>query len=175
MNSYIKGFFLTLSLSLVLGLQACKSGRNAENAGNEEGTVAEATAPTDMNSGDDNSMGDSDSGRAMGLKTVYFPYDSFDIVGENEAAIEQNVEILTKNATAKIQIEGHCDQRGGIQYNLALGEKRANAIKSALTSRGVESSRVSTISYGKERPVDPSTTDDAYARNRRGNFVVTAK
>ncbi len=179
MNNFNKGFLYTLLLALTLGFQACKSGRNADTeGGQEEGTVAEAeqpTAPADMNSGDDNTTGDSDSGKAMGLKTVYFPYDSFDIVADNQAAIDQNVEILNKNAGVKIQIEGHCDQRGGIQYNLALGEKRAKAIKAALVDRGINAGRITTISYGKEKPLDPAMTDEAYARNRRGNFIITAK
>lgn len=173
LNSLTYLFLVTFALSF----QACKSGRTTDSS-ESEGTVTEAeqvTAPADMNSGDDNTTGDSDSGRAMGLKTIYFPYDSFDIVGENASSVDQNVEILKNNASVKIQIEGHCDQRGGIQYNLALGEKRAKAVKSALTSKGIDASRITTISYGKEKPVDPSDSEEAYAKNRRGNFIITSK
>ena len=72
-----------------------------------------------------------------------------------------------------VQIEGHCDQRGGIQYNLALGEKRAEAVKKYLIGLGVGGSRIQTISYGKEHLLDSSSTEDAYSRNRRANFVLT--
>ena len=72
-------------------------------------------------------------------------------------------------------IEGHCDERGGVQYNLALGEKRAMAVKQYLVSMGVNSSRVSTISFGKERPVSFGHEEASWSKNRRANFVVTAK
>ncbi len=75
----------------------------------------------------------------------------------------------------KVQVEGHCDERGGVQYNLALGENRAKAVKEYLSGLGVESGRVTTISYGKERPVAFGHDEEAWGQNRRGNFVVTAK
>ncbi|MBU6153893.1 MAG: OmpA family protein, partial [Bdellovibrionales bacterium] len=74
-----------------------------------------------------------------------------------------------------IQVEGHCDQRGGIQYNIALGEKRSNAVKKFLTGQGIAGDRISVISFGKEKPVDSAETEAAYAKNRRGNFVVTSR
>src|SRR5690606_96458 len=81
-------------------------------------------------------MTDSDSGNAMGLQTVHFPYDSFEIVGENRAILRENVDIIKQNPGLNVQIEGHCDDRGGIQYNLALGEKRANAVKQQMMGMG---------------------------------------
>jgi peptidoglycan-associated lipoprotein len=122
----------------------------------------------------DNSVS-SDVQNAMGLKTVFFAYDSFRIDGTENAVIKENAKILKENQNVAIQIEGHCDQRGGIQYNLALGEKRANAIKSILVSLGIEHSRIEIISYGKERPLDSDLTEAAYAKNRRGNFVIVSK
>jgi peptidoglycan-associated lipoprotein len=82
---------------------------------------------------------------------------------------------MKDNPSLKIQVEGHCDQRGGIQYNIALGEKRSNAVQKFLTGQGIAKDRISVISFGKEKPVDPSENEAAYAKNRRGNFVVTSR
>jgi peptidoglycan-associated lipoprotein len=135
----------------------------------DEGAVPNAPAA------DENLSGDSDSGKAMGLQTVHFPYDSFSMDAHNKDTLKANGEILKSNASVKIQIEGHCDQSGGIQYNIALGEKRANAAKKFLTDMGIAADRITTISFGKERPIDPGTSDEAMAKNRRANFVITSK
>lgn len=118
---------------------------------------------------------DSDSGNAMGLQTIHFPYDSFDIVGENKDILKSNVKILKANPTVNIQIEGHCDERGGSQYNLALGEKRANAVKAQIQAGGVAASRITIISMGKEHPIAQGSNEEAWAKNRRANFAITAK
>lgn len=129
----------------------------------------------DSISADENAMGDSDSGRAMGLETVFFDYDSFVLSGSTKVALDKNVGVLKSNSNIKIQIEGHCDQRGGVEYNVALGEKRANAVKRYFEDRGVAAKRLTTISYGKERLMDPRETEEAYSKNRRANFVITEK
>ena len=134
----------------------------------------DSSIPNSANA-DDNSSGDSDSGKAMGLQTIHFPYDAFTLAGEAKDQLKANAEILKGHANVKIQIEGHCDQRGGIQYNIALGEKRANAVKKFLQDQGVSEDRFATVSLGKERPVDQGTTEEAYAKNRRANFVITSK
>ena len=118
---------------------------------------------------------DSDSGNAMGMQTIHFPYDSFEIVGENREALKNNIEILKNNPAVNIQIEGHCDERGGSQYNLALGEKRANSVKRQVTAGGIGASRVTIISMGKEHPIAQGSGEDAWAKNRRANFVITSK
>lgn len=125
--------------------------------------------------GDENILGDSDSGKAFGLQTVYFDYDSFLLTESSKAVLASNANIMKEKKSVKIQIEGHCDSRGGIQYNIALGEKRANAVKKYLEDMGVTGDRVTTISYGKERLMDSRETEDAYAKNRRANFVITSK
>ena len=122
-----------------------------------------------------NSTADSDSGSAMGMQTIHFPYDSFEIVGEDKDALKNNVDILKANPSVNIQIEGHCDERGGSQYNLALGEKRANAVKTQTLAGGVGGSRVTIISMGKEHPIVQGSGEDVWAKNRRANFVITSK
>lgn len=157
--------YALVSISLILGLVSCKSAKK----------IDDSEVGSEMTGGDENTMGDSDSGKAMGMQTVYFKYDSFDIDTEGKGVLKTNAEILKANPKLKIQIEGHCDQRGGIQYNIALGEKRANTVRDALVKAGISTDRVATISYGKERPVDAAMTDAAFSKNRRANFVITSK
>lgn len=126
-------------------------------------------------SGDRITIGDSDSDQAGGLQTINFPFDSYLIDSENKRIINQNISVLKDKKSVNVQIEGHCDQRGGIQYNLALGEKRANAVRRYLIEKGVSPDRVSTISFGKERLLDPGSSEEAYAKNRRANFVITSQ
>jgi peptidoglycan-associated lipoprotein len=133
----------------------------------------EATLPSAANA--DETMGDSDSGKAMGLQTVYFGYDTFTLSNEAKTILKANAQIMKDKPSLKIQVEGHCDQRGGIQYNIALGEKRSNAVKKFLATQGIANDRISVISFGKEKPADPSEGETAYAKNRRGNFVVTSR
>jgi peptidoglycan-associated lipoprotein len=155
-------------LSLVLVVFAITAGGCAGKK-----TTEEEAAPTAGM--DSNAMGDSDHGTAMGMQTVFFPYDSFTIDSEAKNVLKANADILKGDAGVKIQIEGHCDQRGGIQYNIALGEKRANAVRKYLIDMGIKGGRITTISYGKERPLDSNESEDSYAKNRRANFVVTAR
>jgi peptidoglycan-associated lipoprotein len=86
-----------------------------------------------------------------------------------------NAEILKKNVSWVVTIEGHCDERGSAEYNLALGDKRAAAIRNYLLSLGIPPARVRTVSYGKEYPFDPGHTEEAWAKNRRGQFVITSR
>lgn len=134
----------------------------------------ESVVPTAVQA-DENASGDSDSGKAMGLQTVHFGLNSFTLTGDGKATAKANADILKANAGVKVQIEGHCDQRGGIQYNIALGEKRANAVKKFMQDQGIADERITTISFGKERPLDPGMSEDAYSKNRRANFVITSK
>jgi len=119
--------------------------------------------------------GDSDSAKAGGLQTVYFGFDSSNLDSSTKEAVASNVEYLKANSNVDVQIEGHCDERGGRQYNLALGERRAKAVRDYMVALGVESKRISTISYGNERPKVEGNDESAWSQNRRANFVVTAK
>jgi peptidoglycan-associated lipoprotein len=89
--------------------------------------------------------------------------------------LKESAALLKKNPKWKIQIEGHCDERGTVEYNLALGERRANSTKRYLVSLGITSDRISTISFGKERPLDPGHNEEAWAKNRRAHIVVLSK
>jgi peptidoglycan-associated lipoprotein len=119
--------------------------------------------------------GDSDSGTAGGLQTVYFGFDSSNLDSSSQGTLKANAEFMKTNASVDVQVEGHCDERGGIQYNLALGERRAKAVRDYLVAQGVAAKRVTVISYGKEKPTAFGHDESAWSKNRRANFVVTAK
>ena len=103
---------------------------------------------------------------------VYFSLDEYELNGAAQATLRGQSSWLGQNPSRSIVIEGHCDERGTREYNLGLGERRANAVKDYLVSLGVSSSRVRTISYGKERPVCVASREDCWSRNRRGVSVV---
>ncbi len=109
------------------------------------------------------------------LRDAFFDFDKFDIRSDQRDNQAANAEWLKKYPTIKLRVEGHCDERGTAQYNMALGERRANAVKDYLVSLGVDASRIEIVSYGKERPFVPGHDEAAWAQNRRGHFVVTAK
>ena len=109
------------------------------------------------------------------LKDIRFDYDKYEIRREDEEILRENAAFLKKNPKMKIQIEGHCDDRGTAEYNLALGERRANSTKKYLVSLGITLDRISTISYGEERPLDPRSNEEAWAKNRRAHIVVLSK
>jgi peptidoglycan-associated lipoprotein len=116
----------------------------------------------------------SDAGKAGDLKTIRFDYDAATITAEGKSILKANAEWLKKNTKVAIQIEGHCDSRGTIEYNLALGERRAISTKKYLSALGVKN-KISVISYGKERPLDRDENEAAWSKNRRANFVIVSK
>jgi peptidoglycan-associated lipoprotein len=116
-----------------------------------------------------------DLNRNSPLKPIFFLVDSADLDDSGRSIATANAEVLKKNPSWAVTIEGHCDERGTAEYNLALGERRASAVKAYLASLGVSSDRMKTVSYGKEFPFDMGHTEDAWSKNRRGHLVITAK
>jgi len=108
------------------------------------------------------------------LKAVYFDFDKYEIRPDQRPTLQANADKLKAEPLSKFRllIEGHCDERGTNEYNMALGDRRANAVKQYLISLGVPAARVRTISYGEERPADPGHTEEAWAKNRRCEFVL---
>lgn len=113
--------------------------------------------------------------RTAPLKPLFFELDSSDISPEGRMILDANAVIMKKNPDWTVTIEGHCDDRGTAEYNLALGERRAIAARAYLVSLGISADRLRTVSYGKEFPFDPGRDESAFAKNRRAHFVVTAK
>jgi peptidoglycan-associated lipoprotein len=109
------------------------------------------------------------------MRVAYFGYDSAELSAEARAALDANAAILKKYPTWTVTVEGHCDERGTAEYNLALGERRAVAAQSYLVALGIPASRVKIVSYGKEFPFDPGHDDAAWTKNRRAHFVITGK
>lgn len=105
---------------------------------------------------------------------IFFAYDRSDISSEAAATLQAKLPILREDAALRIRVEGHADERGSIEYNLALGLRRAQSVKDYLVGFGIDPSRITVESFGEDRPLDPGTTESAYARNRRAEFVVTA-
>jgi peptidoglycan-associated lipoprotein len=106
------------------------------------------------------------------LKEVYFDFDKYDIRAEDAKTLDANAAWLKSNADNLVLIEGHCDERGTNEYNLALGERRAKATMNYLVSQGIQANRITIISYGEERPVCNEKTEACWAKNRRANFLV---
>jgi peptidoglycan-associated lipoprotein len=109
---------------------------------------------------------------AFMTERVYFDFDKSALKLEAQALLKKKAEWLKANPAAKLLIEGNCDERGTAEYNLALGERRAESAKKFLVDLGIDAKRISTISYGEERPMDPRHTEDAWAKNRNDGFVI---
>jgi len=116
-----------------------------------------------------------DLNRNSPLKAVFFDYDSNEITPAMQGVLNENAAVLKRYPTWAVTIEGHCDERGTAEYNLALGERRAVAARAYLVSLGIPADRLRTVSYGKEFPFDPGHDEAAYGKNRRAHFVITAK
>ena len=116
-----------------------------------------------------------DLNRDSPLKPLFFALDSADVSADGQRVLQDNAAIMKKYPAWQITIEGHCDERGTAEYNLALGERRALAAKNYLVSLGIPADKVKTVSYGKEFPFEPGHDDNAWSKNRRAHFVITAK
>jgi len=116
-----------------------------------------------------------DINRNSPLRPVFYGFDLAEVDAEGQKVLQSNADVLRKYSSWQISIEGHCDERGTAEYNLALGERRAVAARNYLVSLGISADRVKTVSYGKEFPFDPGHDEGAWAKNRRSHFVVTAK
>lgn len=129
--------------------------------------------PDTIRSGD---LKDLDSLNRSGvLKPVFFDLDSSDVNAEGQKALQENADVMRKNAQWQVTIEGHCDERGTAEYNLALGERRAIAARAYLVSLGIPAERVRVVSYGKEFPFEQGHDEAAWSKNRRAHFVITAR
>jgi peptidoglycan-associated lipoprotein len=147
----------------VLLVAAC-----AQNADNKGATTGTGTSTTNTAGG----TGTANQQLASAGNTIYFAFDRSDITAESRQVLLRQAAVLNQNPAWTVTIEGHCDERGTVEYNLGLGERRANATKQALIALGVAAGRINVISYGKERPVNPGHNDQSWAQNRRGVTVA---
>src|SRR3954465_15898839 len=113
----------------------------------------------------------SDSGKIDGLNTIYFDYDKAALSSDSKSKLSQNAEWIKGHPNVTVQIEGHTDERGSVEYNLALGERRAKSVQAYLRNLGVDNKRMSIMSYGEEKPIAQGSDESAWSKNRRANFV----
>ena len=110
---------------------------------------------------------------AQNIKDVYFDYDKSDIRADQQSSIQADVAFLQQHSNVTFTIEGHCDERSSTEYNLALGDNRASAVKNALVSAGIAADRIKTVSYGNEKPFCTESNESCWQQNRRGHFVYS--
>jgi len=158
-NITLMGIFIVVVFGLTL-FSGCAEKKAVVTDGEQSAATQEQT-------------GKAEATAEASLQDINFDYDKSNIRPDARVIMKANAEILLKNKTSDITLEGHCDERGTSEYNMALGERRAQEAKKYLVNLGVDAAKMKTISYGEERPLDPGQDEDAWAKNRRVHFVVT--
>ncbi|MDH5649055.1 MAG: peptidoglycan-associated lipoprotein Pal [Gammaproteobacteria bacterium] len=153
----MKKFWMLATVVSVLLLAACASQQPAGDTPVDEGAQTSGA-------GADQGM---DAGDVSSERVVHFEFDSSAIDAEGAAIVEANAKYLNANTSVSVRLEGHCDERGTREYNLALGERRAKAVERMLKALGVSGARIKTVSYGEEKPVDGDHNESAWRQNRR--------
>jgi len=167
------GSVALIGLAVVLALApGCSSRKKVSPEAQVEPPPAESTPAPSGESTAPPSTHEDNTGDRTSLEDAFFDYDDFNLRTDAKSALETDGKYLQKNSDAKVIIEGHGDERGSVEYNLALGEKRARAAKDYLVSYGIPTTRMTTISYGKERPFDQGHDESAWAKNRRAHVVA---
>ena len=171
----ISGLLLTVCLALMLSCAGKKSGSSAssqtaegkdkqamkgENIGQEQGSGSEAGG-----------VGGRGAGADVMIERIYFDFDDANLRQDARETLKKDAETLNQNPNLKISVEGHCDDRGSAEYNLALGQKRAENIMKYLSNLGISGKRISIISYGKEKPLVMGNSEEAWSKNRRGELT----
>jgi len=174
MNKSLKG--LLLLACIVVLASGCAKKPVTDSDAMTGGGGSTASSGTTNQDGSFSSQDVSDTTRAANvpaaLQRVHFDFDSYVLSPEAKTTLENNASYLKAYPAKRVQIEGHCDERGSDEYNLVLGEKRARSTRAFLVSLGVDERRLDVISYGEERPLDPSSSESAWAKNRRAEFVT---
>jgi peptidoglycan-associated lipoprotein len=163
---------LRLSLAVVVAmtvLAGCSSNKNADSGDTGAGNTGYNTGTSTGTYGDGSGNANG-SDYAQNGRTVYFDFDRFTLSPEGQATVDRNLSAIKSGS--QVRLEGHADERGTREYNLALGERRANAVAQYLEANGVSKSRIEIISYGKERPADPGHDESAWAKNRRVEIIL---
>jgi peptidoglycan-associated lipoprotein len=155
---------ILVTLSMLFFVAACSTTNKGANGVVGKGVAGEDVAPFTIISKDGNNV-------VRASDRVFFAFDSAVLDASAQKTLDRQAQFLAKNTKVTTTVEGHCDERGTREYNLALGERRANAVKSYLVNSGVAATRVATISYGKERPAVVGHTEEAYSENRRAVTV----
>ena len=167
-KAYKKRFQLKHILSFLVMcffITACSSTPSVEEPADSSGEALPDSAQIDFN------PSGSDSGEIEGLYTIHFEYDQSTLTDEAKQRLNQNMEWIRKNGDVSLQLEGHCDKRGSLEYNLALGERRAQTIKSYLIGLGATPQKLNIISFGEEKLLSEGDSEADHVKNRRVNFL----
>jgi peptidoglycan-associated lipoprotein len=167
-TSLISSPLITIALTSIVGLSGCSwfSSGSGDGEGLSESEL-EAQREGRFGSGSIPSA----EGEGM-FHDIHFGFDSYSLDDQSRMDLESNARILKEQSNIQITLEGHTDERGTVEYNMALGAERARAVKGALVAAGISGNRIDTISYGEEIPLDPGHDDAAWAKNRRAHFAV---
>ena len=169
---------MLLALCLCIGACAKKQTTNPDGSFGDDAYSSQGGDPItidDIKFTDEPSLRDAATDKRSGLVTIYFGYDSNEITEEAKQILKENAKYIKNNPNLKIVIEGHCDERGTAEYNLALGQRRALKVKEYYVQLGIAPSKMATISYGEEKPEDRRSTESAWAKNRRAETKVIVK
>ena len=187
-NLTFVGIFVVLIFGLTIFTGCAEKKSVVTNSAAQEQEVApaqKAAQTTDASKLSDtiNPKNDTTGGQSASVETtatpetsvrdINFDFDSSIILPDAREILKANADFLLKNRAATIVIEGHCDERGTAEYNMALGQRRAQETKKYLVNLGIKESTIRTISYGEERPLDPGNTEEAWAKNRRAHFLIS--
>lgn len=190
MNAFKTSSLLAICVALTMVASGCKHtqppitrfpsnngmvGNNGDNLNNGGSLGNNIGGPTEMGGGplaDFNPDNYNQDRTAFAAETIYFAFDSSAIKTGDEMKVSAVASALKSDASAKLLIEGHCDERGTEEYNRSLGERRALAVREALANQGVDPQRIATRSYGEDRPADPGHGEAAWSKNRRAEFVL---
>lgn len=192
-NLTFVGIFVVLIFGLTIFTGCAEKKSVVTNSAAQEQEVApaqKAAQTTDtsklsdtINPNDSTNQNDTIRGKSASLETtaipetsvrdINFDFDSSIILPDAREILKVNADFLLKNRISSIVIEGHCDERGTAEYNMALGQRRAQETKKYLVNLGIKESTITTISYGEERPLDPGNTEEAWAKNRRAHFLIS--
>ncbi len=171
-------FQWTLLLTAVMFFSGCSTLTSSEDGGADGGAPVTDAGTDGSASTSGASQGGSWTGNPLdnpdsplSTRTIYFDFDQSSIRDESVSVLRAHAEYMLSNSSASLTVEGHCDERGSREYNIGLGERRASAIKRFMEAEGVANSRINTISYGEERPVDEGHSESSWSMNRRGELV----
>lgn len=162
---------LALCLMVIFAVASCTKPKKADGEGGAEGAMSESAAPQLAEKDISMDAQGSDSGNIAGLNTIYFDYDKAALTASAKATLKANADWIRANPKYTLQIEGHTDSRGSTEYNLSLGERRAKSVRAYLEGLGIDSKRLTVLSYGEEKPIAQGENEAAWAKNRRANFV----
>ncbi|MDG2534644.1 peptidoglycan-associated lipoprotein Pal [Sphingomonas sp. HITSZ_GF] len=168
MSKITTGLVLGIALIATAGCTKKRDANNIPPAPSETGPVTTGEGDSDTVAAPINEQ----FRREVASDTIHFAFDQYDIDPEARAILDSQAQWLSSHPNTRITIEGHCDERGTREYNLGLGDRRANAAKNYLASRGISPTRITTISYGKERPIALGSDDASWAQNRRAVTIV---